>query len=336
MTEKENYLKLIRGEQPDWVPRFSFDGPGGKHPPTIMTAPHIMAYHRFEPGPSVDIWGVTHVPVEEAGGGKIPDPGNFILTDITKWRDVIKAPDISGIDWEGNAKKDLEHVNREETAVIYDLSAGFFQTLVSFMGFEGALMAMMLEPDEVKALMEYVCDFTTQVNEAAIDFYAPDMVSIVDDTATWKSPFFSIEMYRELIKPYHARQAKIGTDRGCGVDMHNCGRCEDFIDDWREFGVVAWNPAQTCNDLVGIKKKYGNSLILEGCWDARDELLDPNITEEQVKQSIYKTIDTYAVGGGYMFQGGYLGSRDDPEVMKKNKWIEEAVEEYGRTFYQTH
>ena len=334
MTEKENYMKLLRGEQPEWVPKFTFTTVGAKHAPTAMVAPDITSYHRKEPGISIDVWGVTHVPVEEAGGGKIPEPDNFILKDIRQWRDVIKAPDISGVDFEGDAKRDLEKIDRNETAVTYDLSGGFFQLLISFMGFTEGLCAMFEEPEEVKALMEYLSDFTAKLNEKCIHYYKPDVASLVDDTATWQNPFFSIEMYRELIKPYHARQAKIATDLGLGIDMHNCGRCEDFIDDWREFGVVSWNPAQTSNDLVAIKKKYGNSLILAGCWDSRGRIAAPDVTEETVKQAVYKTIDTFAPGGGYMFQGGFLGKPGDPETAKKNKWIEEAVETYGRTFYR--
>jgi hypothetical protein len=105
--------------------------------------------------------------------------------------------------------------------------------------------------------------------------------------------------------------------------MHNCGRCEDFIDDWRDFGVVSWNPAQTSNDLLAIKKKYGNSLVINGAWDIVGNLADPDVSEETVKESVYRTIDTYAPGGGYAFCcGGFLGAIDDDErTIQKNRWV---------------
>ena len=334
MNEKENYMMLMRGEQPEWVPKFSFGAKGLENSPTAMVMPDILSCHFMGSGAAKDCWGVTYVSVEDASGSKIPEPDNFILRDIRKWRDVIKAPDISGIDFEGEAKRSLEDVDRSKTAVIYDLMGGFFQLLVSFMGFSEGLCAMYEEPDEVKALLEHLSDFIAKINEKFMYYYKPDVVSLVDDTATWQNPFFSIEMYRELIKPYHARQTKFATERGLAVDMHNCGRCEDFIDDWLDLGVVSWNPAQTSNDLVAIKKKYGNKLVLAGCWDARDELIAPDVSEETVKQSVYRTIDTFAPGGGYMFQGGFLGLVGDTETVKKNKWIDEAVNSYGRTFYK--
>ncbi len=335
MTEKENYFLLLEGKQPEWVPRATFAAPGEKTP-TAAVAPYVFSYHRFRSGPQVDCWGVTHVPVPDAGGAKIPEPNNFILKDICDWRDVIKLPDLSEYDFEAEAKEQLSRIDRNETAVIFDLSAGFFQLLVEFMGFTEGLMAMFTDPDEVKAMLAYISDFTEEVNRKCFHYYEPDQVSIVDDTATWKNPFFSVQMYRDLIKPFHAQQAKIGTELGLKVDMHNCGRCEDFIDDWMDMGVVSWNPAQTSNDLLGIKKRYGNSLILTGCWDARGELARPDVTEEMVKDSVKKAIETYAPGGGYMFQGSFLGEIGDEETAKKNRWIAEAYEEYGRPFYKTH
>jgi len=337
VTEKENLLMLFRGEQPEWVPRYTFfPEPDGKPIPIAMIMPGILAQGMMTPGPSKDIWGVTYVPVYEANNAKLPEPNNFILKDIRKWRDVIKAPDLSGIDWEAMAKKDLERLNidRSQTALSFGLHMGFFQNLMAFMGFSEGLCAMFEEPEEVKALFEYMCDFYCEVARKCIDYYKPDVYGICDDTAAWKSPFISPEMYRELVKPYAARQASIGTERGLPVEMHDCGRCEDFIDDWRDFGVVAWNPAQLSNDLLAIKKKYGRSLVICGGWDILGELADPDVTEEVVKESVCKAIDTYAPGGGYVFCGAYLGPAGDKKTEAKNRWIREAVDTYGKTFYK--
>jgi len=292
--------------------------------------------HLSKPGVQKDIWGVTHVPVEEAAGGKIPEPNNFILKDIRKWRDVIKAPDISHIDFEMMAKKDIEkaNVNRKESAVVLHTFVGFFQALVSFMGFTEALCAMYEEPEEVKALMEYLCDFYVNFIEKCIDYYKPDIFGICEDNAAWKGPFFSLEMYRDLFKPYTKRFVKPALERGIPVDMHNCGRCEDFVDEWMEYGVVSWNPAQTCNDVLAIKKKYGNKLVIIGAWDARGELNNDDVTEEVVKESVYRTIDKYAPGGAYVFAGGFLGSPNDENIKRKNRWIAEAAEPYCKNFYK--
>ena len=115
--------------------------------------------------------------------------------------------------------------------------------------------------------------------------------------------------------------------------MHNCGRCEDFIEDWFDFGVSAWNPAQPSNNLKAIKRKIPEiPLALCGCWDAYGELADPNCSEEVFKDSIIKTIDAYAPGGGFAWGNNVLGF--DEAAKRKNRWISEVMDTYGRTFYR--
>lgn len=339
MTEKQNYMMMLRGQHPEWLPVSRFGpSPTGAPPATKGVPSSFLMQHEVNPGKRQDIWGVTYVPVEEAGGGKIPEPNNFILKDIRKWPDVIKAPDISHFDWEAIAKKDLEGaaVNREETAINLLTFNGFFMHLVSFMGFTEAFCAMYDEPEEVKALMEYLCDFYVEAIEKSIDYYKPDIFAMCDENASWNNPFYSLEMYRDLFKPYNIRVAKLAIERGIPIDMHDCGRCEDFIDDWMDFGVASWNPAQTCNDLLTVKKKFEGRLVIVGAWDPRGELASADVPEETVKEAVYRTIDTYAPGGGYVFAGGFLGPIGDETTKRKNKWVSEAAESYARDFYKKH
>ena len=80
MTEKENYLMLVKGEEPEWVPRYAYaPSPDGKPTPMLGTGPGFLREGFMSAGPSKDIFGVTYVPVREAGGAKLPEPNNFIL-----------------------------------------------------------------------------------------------------------------------------------------------------------------------------------------------------------------------------------------------------------------
>ena len=289
---------------------------------------------RRTPQGGFDIWGVEFVTTKDTGGMAIPKPGKFILDDITKWRDVIKAPDISDIDWETMAKKDLARIDRSRTAVSAMVHVGYFQSLCNFMGFNEGLMAMIEEPEEVYELFEYMSSFWVQICSKIRDYYKPDIWGVTDDTATATNPFISPETYRNLVKPFHKREAAFGVEMGIPVDMHNCGRCEDFIDVWLDIGVTCWNPAQTMNDLKGIKKKYGNKLVLEGCWDSSGPAGWPGATEEVVKQAVRDTIDAYAPGGGFIFWASTYGAADDEDFLNRKRWITEEYDAYGRTFYK--
>ena len=128
LTEKENYMMLLRGEQPEWVPHYVFGpNPLGKATPVSMVGPSFLHRHLFEPGVRKDIWGVTYVPVPEANDSKIPEPNNFILKDIRKWCDVIKAR-IFQARLGSNCQKGPESlsVSREETALAYGLMSAIF------------------------------------------------------------------------------------------------------------------------------------------------------------------------------------------------------------------
>lgn len=337
LSEKENYLITLRGECPQRVPNYTFGPiPGAKRPPaSVMCEPLLLSDFRFQGG-GKDVWGVTYVPTRETGNALLPNPNEFILKDIREWRDVIKAPDISHIDWEAMASKQLEmfHIDRSQSAVAFNLHVGYFQNLMAFMGFTEGLCAMHEEPEEVYALFDYMCNFYVEVAEKIMPYYQPDVYTMMDDTATWKAPFISPKCYHDLVLPFLDRQAKVGREAGIPITMHNCGKSEAFLDDWISIGVNAWDPAQTCNDLKGIKAKYKNRMVLMGGWDAMGKLSDPDVTEEVIRQSVRDVMDELAPGGGYCFCGGFLGDIEDPEVARKNFIVLQEVESYGASFYE--
>ena len=337
MTEKENFMMTIHGETPAWVPRYTY----GKDPYSpvpdacAQIGPSFLSARRTPEG-GFNIFGVEFIATAETGNQSLPKPGQFILDDITKWRDVIKCPDISDIDWEMMARKDFDKLgcDRTQSAVRMLTHVGYFQNLMNFMGFNEGLVAMHTEPEEVLALFEYLSDFYVEVAKKSVYYYKPDILDVTDDTATATNPFISPAMYRELVKPFHAKLAQVGTDAGIPVDMHNCGRCEDFIDDWLDFNICAWNPAQVSNDLKGIKAKYGNKLVICGGWDSQGPAGWPNATEETVRQAVRDCIDNYAEGGGFCFVGSAYGVLGDPAVEDKRRWITEEYMAYRETPYK--
>ncbi|MCL1804749.1 MAG: veratrol--corrinoid protein metyltransferase [Clostridiales bacterium] len=339
ITEKENLMRVMRGLEPAWVPRKG-GGPFGdidpeEHAPASMQAmPEIFPRQLNAAGRRVDIFGVEYEPTDSTGGMELPLPNRFILDDITKWRDVIKVPSLEGKDWEAIGRKAVAHIDRHETAVSMGTHVGYFQTLMNFMGFNEGLCAMQEEPEEVLALYDYLGTYYETIALNLIDYIKPDTFGITDDTAAARNPFISREMYQRLVMPYHARLAKIATDRDVVVEMHNCGRCEDNIEDWRGFGVTAWNPAQTTNDLAGIKKKYGNSLVMSGCWDSQGPPGWPGTPEEVVRQAVRDCIDEFAPGGGFCFWPYVIGSLDDEQARNHQLWLVDEYNKYGRTFYQ--
>ena len=136
MTERENLLKVYRGEVPEWLPRYSLapaGAPGAtKSRATVPVGPAFLD-KKIVNGLEYDIWGVEHTATESAGGASLPTPGKFILTDITKWRDVIKAPDVSDVDWDAMSRKGTELIDRNESVVELMTHVGYFQHIMELL-----------------------------------------------------------------------------------------------------------------------------------------------------------------------------------------------------------
>jgi hypothetical protein len=331
---------------PEWVASWNMGMPmpGGV---SVMVNPSILGPGGPGPAPEPgaapprewkDTWGVPYVANEETGFAGIPKPGAFILHDINDWEKVVKAPkypdEFYTADWEAMAKKDLEKIDRDQTIVL--TMAGFmpFQQIIGFMGFTEGLCALVEDPDTVKDLLNYITDYYIPINDRIVEYYKPDIVYLLDDTAAKDYPFFSLEIYRDIFKPIYKRLTKSAVDRGIPIQFHNCGRCEDFVPDMIDFGVHFWDPAQTKNDLLGIKAKYGKQLGIVGGFDYVPPA-DRDATEEEVREYVRGILDKYAPGGGFHFAGGVLGRADKMEqTMKMNGWVQDEVAKYGATFYK--
>jgi hypothetical protein len=303
----------------------------------MLLAPPFINEHRAIGVGGVDIWGVTYVPCDEGAGATLPEPNNFILKDVRDWRDILKAPDVSGYDWEAMAKKHIKDsgIDRAQTAVSFDLHFGYFQHLMSFMGFSEGLCAMFEEPEEVKELLGYLCDFYCLLTEKLIDWYEPEVLSIKDDTASWMAPFVSLDMFNDILMPLYDRHAKFARERGIPVSFHNCGKSETLFEPLVKIGVREWNSAQTCNDLAAVKARYGNGLVIGGGWDPRGRLLEPDVTDEELVESVRSSFEMLAPGGGFIFAGGFLTpTGGNPELARKNAVISNAARELSRSFYK--
>jgi hypothetical protein len=340
-------MRIGYGKEPEWVPNWSM-GMGGPNGAETLIMPSIMM-GGMGPGPGgapgaapprewVDAWGVPYVANEETGFAGIPKPGSFILKDITEWEKVVKAPkypdEFFTADWEAMAKKDMANIDRSRTNVV--AMGGFmpFQQVIAFMGFTEGLCALMEEPDAVKDMLNYIAEYYKPITERIVEYYKPDIVYLLDDTATKDYPFFSLEVYRDIFKPIYQRLTKVAFERGIPLQFHNCGCCEEFVPDMIDFGVHFWDPAQTKNDLIGIKEKYGDRFAVVGGFDFIPPV-DREATEEDVRAYIRSTIDKYAPGGAYGFCGGVLGKAADMEkTMKLNMAAQDEVAKYGADFYK--
>jgi hypothetical protein len=345
LTPKENYLRLARGEMPEYVPNFTMGGiwpPNGKkteYAPTMRGDPPIFPKpEKISDTETKDMWGIHRVANAETNWQSLPKPNYFILEDVTKWSSVVKKPEmppLSSYDWEKVARDATAHINRETTGVQVGLGTGPFQFLINYMGFTEGLCALLEEPEAVAEMLNYMADFYMPYIEKFLDYVKPEFAYLTDDTAAQKDPFFSTGVFREIFLPIYRRFCKPAVDRGIHIMLHNCGRCEDWMEDYIDVGVKFWDPAQECNDLFTVKKKFKGRLVVVGGYNLIPGAKYNDMSEEYVRGTVRATLDKYAPDGGYAWLGGYLGRADEQEEAARiNTWINDEVDTYGMKFYK--
>ena len=93
-----------------------------------------------------------------------------------------------------------------------------------------------------------------------------------------------------------------------------------------DMGISALHPLQpNCNDIYGIKRRYGSQLCLMGNMDLAGVLTRG--TPEQVREQVRRNMEIFKPGGGYVFNGIHNIQADVPP--ENIVALFEAAYEYG-------
>ncbi|MBQ0134665.1 MAG: hypothetical protein KBS46_06020, partial [Clostridiales bacterium] len=230
LGQKENFLRMLDGQMPEYVPCPRF---GAGAPLTAFNEPSILGDFRGPKG-GYDPWGVHFVSNAETNFAPLPEPGNFILEDVTKWEEVIKCPERfkpGNWDWEKAAADDKAKLkyNPETTLFMSKGYDDFFQQFIGMMGFTNGLCALYEEPEAVHALLDYMCDSVVDITKNVLHYYKPEAYYILDDSASKYTPFVGREMFEEFFVPRYKRTRDLVRCEGISIFYHNCGRCEDLL-----------------------------------------------------------------------------------------------------------
>ena len=336
VTPKENFMMLIDGGTPAYIPYFTMMGePYRGEAATKFVNPNVFGETTFVDG-GYDMWGVRYVAAEGTNNATMPDTSRILLEDVEDWQKVIRFPKVPEHDLKAQSVKDFaaQGIDRTQSAVM--CSPGFmpFQTLVALMGFVEGLMALFESPEAVKDMLNAMVDLIEPINYEIIDAYKPDLWYILDDTCAKTAPFFSVETYRDVFKPIYARLAKPANERGIPIIFHNCGFCEPFIADMVDFGVKILEPMQDSNDLLKVKNEYKGRLSLVGGCDWANMMPKnyPDFEEEELRQSVRDVIDRNAPGGAYGFYAWPISYAGDPVIAEVNRIIRDEAHWYGRKY----
>ena len=327
ISSRENILRTVHGENPEYVPLSFTD----IHYTGLFAMDAVG--QPFADGS--DAFGCEWIHTFE---GAMNAPGFVMFDDVADWEKYVKFPDLDEIDFHELAAREsaVLPIDRENRLVVTMEEGGAFMRLISFMGIENALCALMEDPEACCNFFEAYTEFKIDYNTRLIDAYAPDMIVLGEDVANAKNLFMAPEVYRDLLKPFHAAVCDAAAKRDTLVEFHCCGKCEDIIPDFVEMGVSSWQSAQVMNDLAGILDKYGNQMAVDGGWDSSGKVsfLKPEDGGDILRDETHRCLTEYKKPGFilwplfYTDKGWVSSTASDPrtqavvEEWEAMKWFD--------------
>ena len=146
-----------------------------------------------------------------------------------------------------------------------------------------------------------------------------------DDMGNKGTTFFSPQMYRELLQPYHKKAVDWAHNRGIVAQLHSCGNIMTLVPDILATGVDALNPLEVKAgvDALKIKKQYGDRLLLRGGinavnWDNKDAIL----------AEIDEKVPVLMENGGFIFSSDH--SIPNSVSLENMKSIVARIKEVGQ------
>lgn len=257
-TPRENYIRFFKDEPVQWAPVNT--GLKAFMPAFVPENVARGAVAQQEPytgeygGP--DWFGVNWYfdPVVRGSMETM-----HLLEDISEWREKVVFPDLDAIDWERYAKENAGYLNTDclLTTTIY---SGFFERLISFVGFEDAAVALFDEEqkEDVHALFSRLTDFYIDYIHRMHKYFNVEYVEVHDDWGTQESLIFSESVHKEMIEPYIRRLVEAVHAEGMIYEQHSCGKIDSLVPRLIEMGVDTWRGQETAVNKYDLVKKYGD------------------------------------------------------------------------------
>lgn len=211
-----------------------------------------------------DMFGVEWVWVKSANGSMEREDVPRLFDDANDWKDVLVWPDVDSWDWEGNAALNESYLKQGKSIQAW-IYTGFFERLISFMGFEDAAVAIIDEDqqDAVAELMMKLADLYCDIVDHFMKYYKHiDSFYVHDDWGSQNAPFFNAEIGRQLFVPAMRKLTDHIREVGAVPELHSCGCHGAYsIENIIAAGWACWS-SQPMNPIADLWEKYGDQIVL--------------------------------------------------------------------------
>lgn len=258
-----------------------------------------------------DAFGIPWI-FEPEAGGSMPAPGSQFFEDIADWRDFITFPDPKSWDWEAAARKSEHFFDDTPGAPRYTvLYTGFFERLISWMGFENASVAMIDEEaeDDIHEIFGKLTDYYIAIIDGVKEAFDIDFVQLHDDWGSQMGPMMSYATIEEKIIPYVTRIAEHVHENGMFLEMHSCGKIDAIVPLMIQAGVDTWMGQRVC-DKKALFDQYGDKFVIQ----AEFPTLGYDATDDEVRAAAKAFADDFLVPGKPVIVSPYSNGAQNPSL----------------------
>ena len=255
----------------------------------------------------IDAWGVRW---EEEPNGmyfcpsytNTPLKPDMTIADLNNrpWPDVT-----SSLRFDGLKEKTKKLYESTGYALVANIGTTLCELIYNMRGMVNWMMDLAANQDFAHALLKKITELRITEARAFLKEVGDyiDVFVMADDMGSQGTPLVSPEMYRSVIKSYHAKIiSAIKSETKAKVFYHSCGNIYPLIPDFIEVGVDILNPIQVTAANMGetarLKREYGDKLSFCGGIDTQKVL--PVGSVEDVQKEVRQRIKDLASGGGYI------------------------------------
>jgi uroporphyrinogen decarboxylase len=273
---------------------------------------------------ALDAWGTTAKNWKHAAS--TPHWMGRTIVDRKSW-EMAKARMVMGpdrINWDG--LKAHYKTWREQGCWIHGgLWFGFDVTHARIVGTERLLMMMADDPELVMDIFNTQLTCSLQLLDLIWEEgYTFDAISWPDDMGYRNGLFFSLDMYRQILKPVQRRAIEWAHAKGLYSHLHSCGNINQLLPELVDIELDALNPLEVKAgmDPIRIKQAFGDRLVLHGGLNA---MLWNDIAK--IESEMRRLIPVLKQSGGYIFSEDH--SIPDSVSFEDYKRIVELGRELG-------
>ena len=327
MNKKENYLRAVRFERPDYIPMtFGINDACyqaypqealfelmEQHPllfpdfqkPALPFTPEFASVAKKDAPYRDDFGCVWETTVDgitgTVTGHPLADWNNFATYQAPN-PDVCMG--IGPVDWK---KIQDEIQNTPDELHMGGLRHGHtFLQLCDIRGYENLLFDMMDEEPRLWELIQLVEEFNLGIIRHYLEC-GVDVMTYGEDLGMQVGPMLSPDQFRTYIKPSYQRIIRPAKEKGIPIHMHSDGDIRTLVDDLIDGGVEIINLQDLVNGIDWIAERFSGKVCVD--LDIDRQKITRFGTPKEIDELIRKEVSSIATpqGGLTMIYGLYPG-----------------------------